>query len=75
MYSMKDIGGKENKKAKGINQNVVKNTEHEKNILMLYLIKKYWDRTWKEFKVNCKELELMMFLRFHYLVLMIKDIF
>ena len=38
---MKDIGGKENKKAKGINQNVVKNTEHEKNILMLYLIKKY----------------------------------
>ena len=36
MYSMKDIDGKENKRAKGINQNVVKNTEHEKYIDALF---------------------------------------
>ena len=36
MCSMKDIDGKENERAKGINQNVVKNTEHEKYMDALF---------------------------------------
>ena len=32
------------------------------------------DTEWKEFKLNYIDLELMMFVRFHYLVLVIKDI-
>ena len=36
MCSMKDIDGKENERAKGINQNVVKNTEHEEYMDALF---------------------------------------
>ena len=46
-----------------------------KNILMFYIIKNGWDITWKEFEVNRIRLGLMMFLRFHCLVMMIKDAF
>ena len=34
-----------------------------KSILMFCLIKKWWDITWKEFKVNHIKLKLMMFLK------------
>ena len=34
-----------------------------KSMLMFCLIKKWWDITWKEFKVNHIKLELMMFLK------------
>ena len=36
MHSIKDAGGKENNKGKGINQNVVKNTKHEEYIDVLF---------------------------------------
>ena len=36
MHSIKDAGGKENNKGKGINQNVVKNTKHEEYINVLF---------------------------------------
>ena len=70
-YSLVSVDGKENKKAKGINENVVK-TQDIRNLLMLCFIKKYWDITWKEFKVSCIELEFM-FVKFPCLLLMIKD--
>ena len=40
---------------------------------MFCLIKKWWDIKWREFKGNCIKLELMMFVKFLGLVLMIKD--
>ena len=73
-YSIKDADGKENKAAKGINQNVAKNTEHQEYIDVSFN-KKWWDLTWKKFKVNCKVLELMMFVKFIFLVIMIKDVY
>ena len=64
---------------------MVKKTKQEKefikmllkmqNMKMFCLIKKWWGITWKEFKVNCIQLELMMFVKFLCLVLMIKDAF
>ena len=41
--------------------------------LLFCLVREWWDIKWEELKVNYIELELMMFLRFHCLVLMIKD--
>ena len=38
MYSLVNVDGKENKKAKGVNKNVIKDI---KNLLMFCLIK-YW---------------------------------
>ena len=35
-YSIKDADGKENKTAKGMNQNVVKNTEHQEYVDFLF---------------------------------------
>ena len=70
-YSLVSVDGKENKKAKGINKSFVK-TQDIRNLLMLCFIKKYWDITWKEFKVSCIELEFM-FVKFPCLLLMIKD--
>ena len=46
-----------------------------KNLLMLCLMKKLWDIRWKKFGVNYIELELMMFLKFLCVVLMVKDIY
>ena len=36
MHSMKNVDGKENKTGKGIDQNVVKNTNHEEYINVLF---------------------------------------
>ena len=52
---------------------VVFKTQDIKNILMFWLIKKYWDPKWKEFRVNCIKLLLILFVWFHCPVLMIKD--
>ena len=72
MYSLIVESSKEIKKAKGVNKNVVKNIGI-KNMLMFWLIKKWWAVKWKEFKANYIELELMMFEKFLCLVLVIKD--
>ena len=71
MYSLINVDGKENKKAKGVNKNVVKNIRHKEYIDILFN-KKWWNIKWKEFKVNCIELELIMFAKCLCLVLMIK---
>ena len=44
-----------------------------KNLLMLCLMKKLWDIRWKKIQGNFIELELMMFLKFLCVVLMVKD--
>ena len=59
IHSIKNVDGGKNKRRKGINQSVLKKI-NMKNIVMFCLIKKWWDITWKEFKVNCIEFELMM---------------
>ena len=38
MYSLVDVDGKENKKAKGVNKSVVKSIKGIKNLLMLYFV-------------------------------------
>ena len=72
MYSLIVESSEEIKKAKGFNKNVVKNIGI-KNMLMFWLMKKWWDIKWKEFEANYIELELMMFVKFLCVVLMIKD--
>ena len=36
MYSLVDVDGEENKKAKGVNKNVAKNTRHKKFVDILF---------------------------------------
>ena len=67
MYYLVDLDGEENKKAKGVNKSVVRGIRHKKFDDVLF--------GRKVLKVNCIELELMIFLRFHCLILMIKDIY
>ena len=71
MYSLIAVYGEEVKKENGVNKNIIKNIKL-KRYLMLCLIKKWWDITWREFKVNCIELELILFAKLHCLILMIK---
>ena len=66
MYSLVTMNNEEIEKAKGVNKNVVKNA---KNLLRFCLIKKLLDIKWKELKVNSIELEVMMFVKFYWLVL------
>ena len=70
MYSLTDADGNENRKAKGDNKNVVNNTIHEEFVATLFN-KKIMRHNMK--RVNRIELELMIFVRFLCLVLMIKD--
>ena len=72
MYSLIDVDGKENKKAKVVNKTVVTNMRHKEFVDVLFN-KKWWDIRLKEFKVNCIELELIMFVKFLCFVFMIKD--
>ena len=72
MYSLIDVDRKENKKAKEVNKNVVTNMRHKEFVDVLFN-KKWWDIRQKEFKVNCIELELIMFVKFLYFIFMIKD--
>ena len=72
MYSLIDLDGKENKKSKGVNKNVVKNIRHKEFVDVLFN-KKMMRQKMKEFKGNCIKLELMMFVKFLCLVFMIKD--
>ena len=72
MYSLIDVDGKENKKAKVVNKTVVTNMRHKEFVDVLFN-KKWWDIRQKEFKVNCIELELIMFVKFLCFVFMIKD--
>ena len=60
------------KTGKGVNKHVVKNLRH-KEFVVFCLIEEWWDIEWKEFKVNRTELELMKFIKFLCLVLVIKD--
>ena len=71
MYSLIDVDDEEVQKAKGINKNIVKNIRHKEYIDVLFNKKILR----KEFKENCTELEVMMFVIFHCLVLMIKKIY
>ena len=71
---MKNVDGKENKTGKGIYQNVVKSTKHEEYINVLFNKKVVRHNMKRIQKVNCKELELMKFVKFLCLVLMIKDV-
>ena len=72
MYSLVNVGAKENKKAKGFNKGVASSIRHKK-LLMFYLVGKWRDTERKNLKVDCIELELMMFVRFKCLVMMIRD--
>ena len=62
MYSLISVDDEEVTNAKGVNKNI----KHQEFVDVLF--------NKKEFKVNCKELELM-FVKFHCLVLMIKDMY
>ena len=75
MYSLVIANNEEIKKEKGVNKNIVKKIRHKEYILMFCLIKIGSDLKWKEFKVNYSELELMMFVKFLCLVLMIRGKF
>ena len=70
MYSLVAIDGREVKKAKKVNKNVVKSIRHEEFVDSLFNTK---IMRHKEFKANCIKLELMLFVRFLCLPLMMKD--
>ena len=67
MYSLIAVDAEEVKKAKGLNKIVVKKVTYEKSADVLFNKKKMIR--------HCTELEFMMFVRFHCLFLMIKDIY
>ena len=69
MYSLISVDDEETTKAKGVN----KKTKHKE--LAVLFNKKVIRHNMKRIQVNCIRLELMMFVRFHCLVLMIKDIY
>ena len=69
-----DVDGKEKKEEKELIKMLLK-TRNMNNVLMFCVIKKWPDLTWKEFKADCIELELLMFVKFLPLVLMMKDTF
>ena len=71
MYSLVNVDGVENKKAKGLNKTVAKNTRHKEFADVLFNEKT--GKTHNQKKANYIELELMMFAKFLCLVLMIKD--
>ena len=74
MYSLVIVDNEEIKKAKPANKNVVKNKRHKEYIDVLFnkILIRYKK---KRIQVNSIELELMMFVKFICLVLMIKGIF
>ena len=69
MYSMLSDDGKESNTAKGVNI-----ATEFMNLETLYLIKKYSNTKWKEFKVKNANLEHMESTK-HYRVLMVKYLF
>ena len=69
MYSQVTVDNEEIKKAKGVNDNVVKNIRHRKYTDVLF------HKKWKELKVNYMKLELMMFVKFNCLALVSKDMY
>ena len=79
MYSLIAADGREIKKTKGVNKNVVKSTGHKEFVGALFN-KKIMRHNMKRIqsklhcKVNCIELELIALAKFVSLVLMIKDI-
>ena len=72
MYYLVDVDGRGIKKAKGVNRGVVMGIMHKEFVGVLFG-GEWWDIKWKELEVNYIELELMIFPKFHCLVLMIKD--
>ena len=72
MYSLIAVDGEEIKKAKGF-INMLLKKQDIKNLLMVGLIKTWWNIKWHEFKVICIEMQLMIIVKFLSLVLMIKD--
>ena len=70
------MDSEEVKQTKGENKNVVKKIRYKEFVDVLFNKKMIrHNMNIKEFTVNCIELELMMFLKFHCLLLMIKDIY
>ena len=81
MVFYRNIDGKESNTAKGVNI-VTKFNEFRDtlwlslmNLETLYLIKKYSDTKWKEFKVRNINLEHTKSRKYNYLALTIKDLF
>ena len=74
MYSLIAVDSEEVKKAKGVNKNVVKKVKHKEYIDALFNKKMIRHKT-KRIQSKLQKLEIMMFVRSHCLVLMIKDIF
>ena len=70
MYSLISVDDEEVTKAKEVNKEI----RHKEFVDVLF-DKKAIRHNMKKFKVNCTELELMMFARFRCLVLLIKDIY
>ena len=67
MYSLVGVDGRENKRVGRVNTSVVRDKE--------FVDVLFGGKEWKEFKENYTELELMMFVRFIFFVLIIKDIY
>ena len=67
MYSLVAVDGRENKRVRRVNTSVVRDKE--------FVDVLFGGKEWKEFKENYTELELMMFVRFIFFVLIIKDIY
>ena len=67
MYSLVGVDGRENKRVRRVNTSVVRDKE--------FVDVLFSGKEWKEFKENYTELELMMFVRFIFFVLIIKDIY
>ena len=71
MYSLIDVDDEEVTKAKGVNRNIAKKIKHEELVEVLF--------NEKVIRHNMKriqsKLQLMMFVRFHCLVLMTDDIY
>ena len=70
------MDSEEVKQTKGVNKNVVKKIRYKEFADVLFNKKMIrHNMNIKEFTVNYIELELMMFVKFHCLLLMIKDIY
>ena len=71
MYPLIDVDNEEVRKAKGVSKSVVKKVRHKGYIDVLFN-KKIIRHKMKRIQSKLHKID-MMFVRFHYLVLMIKD--
>ena len=74
IYSLVDVDGGENKKAKRVDKNVVKNTRHKEFVGVLFN-KKMIRHKMKRIQSNLHKISFTMFAKYLCLVLMVKDIY